>query len=121
MTRPNWFTLLKTTVCLFIAGTLDGLHVQAVRVALSFCVTQKSQTPMYFLGLSQLLAADHVIALALLQRLSVKQAAPKLTTRTKGSDVPNMASRLLAEVCACCCEMESLCFCLLRLSLHCKH
>ena len=30
MTRPNWFTLLKTTVCLFIAGTLDGLHDQAV-------------------------------------------------------------------------------------------
>ena len=76
---------------------------------------------MYFLGLSQLLAADHVIALALLQRLSVKQAAPKLTTRTKGSDVPNKAIRLLAEVCACCREMESLCFCLLRLSLHCKH
>ena len=30
MTRPKWFTLLKTAVCLFIAATLHGLSVQAV-------------------------------------------------------------------------------------------
>ena len=30
MTKPKWFTLLKTAVCLFIAATLHGLSVQAV-------------------------------------------------------------------------------------------
>ena len=30
MTRPKWFTLLATAVCLLLAGTLQGLPVQAV-------------------------------------------------------------------------------------------